>query len=294
LARQLIRDMQRAAERDAAATPGQASMTEAAGAMDQAGDKLGAEKADEANPPQNEALEKLDKARSELNEAIREAQEQVKAETLVQMERLLREMLEAQHEINRETVATFAKRRGGRYERAEQLKLRALADREGGVAADAAKAVEMLNTEGSTAVFPAVLGEVGRDMKAVQQMLGDRQAGPLTQTIADQIAANLADLLAALQDAMKRSGGGGGGGCGGGALIDIAAELRMLRLMQLHVNQRTVVLNAAATGGSVDDKQSRRRHQLLSDRQKRIRELTQQLQDKLQPAAEGEPDADAR
>jgi hypothetical protein len=89
---------------------------------------------------------------------------------------------------------------------------------------------------------------VAGDMKIVELRLGKTDPGTLTVKIENDIIATLQELVDALkkaaQDLKKQQGGGGGGGGGGKDqkqdLIDLVAELKLVRNMQQRVNQRTL------------------------------------------------------
>jgi len=286
--RQLVRDLE--------AAPGRSSVAVAAEAMNAASGSLGRERAGEANRQQRAALTALAKARGELLEAVRMAAEHVRAQMLAHLERSLRSMLAAQRQINRETVSISAMQRDGRYGRAEQLKLRALADRQAAQFVAAGKAADQLTDDGTTVVLPAALGDVRQDMSAAADLLGDREAGLPTQSIQQRIVTGLTDLLAVLQNNPSDPGDRKRDSEEGASrpLVDILAELKMLRSMQAQINRQTTEMNAACRGDPLDNEQSRLQHRRLGERQEQIRELTRRLRAKVLTAAHGGSDPDVR
>ncbi|HAU39207.1 MAG TPA: hypothetical protein DCX07_16025, partial [Phycisphaerales bacterium] len=178
------------------ATPGQASVSSAAGAMSKASGQLGESKSGDANASQNRAIEDLEKARRDLEDALAQEQEMAQAESLAKIDAMLERILKTQQGLSSQTKETFAKRLSdGEYARAEQIKLKELSDGEGRLRDDAAKVLEMLRKEGSTVVFPVVLEQVGKDLASVQNLLARREAGKLTQAMQQEIEKSLQELI---------------------------------------------------------------------------------------------------
>ncbi len=292
-AERLIEEMRRGEQTDGAVTPGQAAAAEARRSMAAAASEWAAGRAEQAAAEAAEAVEKLHQVSEALSAAVAEAAARAQGEMLAQIGRKLRAMLGAQRRINEETAAIHADRRGDAYDRAAQLQLRLLTDRQGAAAAEAQAVIDLLDDDGTTTVFPAAMGEIRADMTTVQQRLAARQTGPLTRAIGDQIVAGLTDLIAATQQPTSdgESGDRGENAESGGeatdpALVPPLAELKILRLMQLQINSRTIALNKAMDTGELDPDAASRQHILLGDRQLRVRTLTVELHAKATPTTE--------
>jgi hypothetical protein len=273
---------------DGTPSPGQPSAGEASQSMSQASQSLGQQQAGEANQQQQDAMKKLSDARKQLAQAIAEQESQAQTDTLVKMEALLRALLKTQVAINQETGQTFIKRRVDGYDRPEEQKLVELANRQGGSAEEITRIVGLLKKEGSSAVFPDVLEQVRLDMANVQGLLGAKQAGPLTQSVEAQVAQSLTELTDALQKEIarrqqeKESGPPMASSPGQPKLVPPLAELKMLRTLQRHINDRTVVLDGQISQGQVDKLAAEMQHRLLSDRQAKVAALMQKLVDQLE------------
>lgn len=269
-------------------TPGSQSVGQASESMGEAAESLGQQDSEQANEQQNQALEELQVAREQLERAIAEQERLAQADALARVEALLREVLRSQEEVNDATGEVYTQRVGDRYNRPEQLRLVELANRQGRNADEIDRVVGMIREEGTTAVFPTILERVGQDMRNVQQLLSEQQAGAVTQGAQEQIVQMLRELIDALQQERNRrqqqqqSGGGGGGGGGGGPLVPFTAELKMLRVLQQQVYDRTRQLDMESDDPQADREQLRRQHELLSDRQEYIEGLTRQLDQLLQ------------
>ncbi|HOF17947.1 MAG TPA: DUF4175 family protein [Phycisphaerae bacterium] len=277
------------------AAPGQASVSSAAGAMSEASGKLGEGKSGDANSSQNRAIEDLKKARRDLEDALAQEQEMAQAEALAKIDAMLERILKTQQGLSSQTKETFAKRPpDGEYARAEQIKLKELSDGEGRLRDDAAKVLEMLRKEGSTVVFPVVLEQVGKDLASVQDLLARREAGKLTQAMQQEIEKSLQELIDSIRKELstrrkKNQGGGGGpgggGGGGGGPLVQMDAELRMLRSMQLLVNSRTKTLDASKAENTAAPADLAAQHRELAERQQTLRKMAEAMVEKMKASA---------
>jgi len=284
--RQLAEKMGKSSESDRP-TPGKQSVAGAAGSMERASGELGRGNAGKASSAQGEAVDKLRKARRDLGEAIDQARDDVQTQTLVEIDAILTEILKAQQNITRGTAETFARRTGKTYERPQILKLAQLSDGEGQLAEKVGKVLKVVREEATTAVFPVILDETRGDLTNVQKLLAGKQAGPLPQSIQKEIEKNLEAMIASLrQEVRRRRAGGGrcpGGGGGKGPLIPMVAELKMLRALQMQINERTLTLDAQRRDRALAEVELRLQHRILADREGRLAEMTKELGKKLRP-----------
>src|SRR5262249_28405014 len=128
--------------------------------------------------------------------------------------------------------------------RAEDQKALELSDREHEIVRLAEKAIGMLRDEGSAVAFPEVFTQVRDDMMEVSRRLRKTDVGNMTVTIENDIIATLREMIEALKKARQENGKqppgkGGGGGPQNQKLIDLIAELKMIRSMQIRINNRT-------------------------------------------------------
>lgn len=283
-ARQLAKNMGPKSSDSGKPTPGQKSVSGAAGSMGQASGKLGQGKAGGANEDQKRAVKQLGDAERELAEAIDKARKDMQNEALTQIDQILRGVLEAQRKLTKDTTELHAGRKGEKYDRLELGKLADLSDGEGEQGEKVGKVLKMVKDEGTTAVFPLVLDETKAELANVQKLLAQKKAGPLTQSIQKEIEKNLEEMIEALQKEIRRRKGGGGSGRGGGGgkppLVPPVAELKMLRTLQRQINRRTLTLDAAKRGGSAAGIDMRLLHKIVSDREKRLADMTKTLNEK--------------
>ncbi|MBS3733981.1 MAG: hypothetical protein KGY99_03545 [Phycisphaerae bacterium] len=275
-----------------AAGPGQKSMKQAAGAMGKAGKQLGKSNAGGANARQKEALDAMKQARDALDEAIDDSREMMQAETLARVDRMLDVILRKQKSVSAETAGIHARRGEEGYGRPDQVALGELGNRQGALAGEIEHIAKMLAAEGTTVVFPAILGEVRADMTDASTRLTDRRAGPITQGMQAGIEQALRQMIDAIRkefaDRVKAGGGGAGaGGAGGGRrgkapLIPRVAELKLLLALQQDVNRRTGVLARQVKGGDVSDAQAAEAHEKLAARQKKVEKMTRDIAKSMQ------------
>ena len=280
-------------------TPGQtdveqagADMQQASGKLgDQSGGQSGSQRASDANADQRQAAEKLQKARDALAEAIAREEDMLEAQQLAAIDQMLKTILEGQKNISAATKDVRGQRGADGYERLQQLRLTELSRGEGRLADDVGKVGEILQEEGKTAVFPAVLAEVAKQLTLLQTRLADRQADLVTQGIQEDVELALAEMIASIREELAKrrkqdgeggeGGGKGGGGGSDGPLVPPVAELKMLWRLQKQIASRTTELDAGA--GEMTPEQLAARCQHLAERQERLQTMTLSLDAKLRP-----------
>jgi hypothetical protein len=151
-------------------------------------------------------------------------------------------------------------------------------------------------TEGSAIAFAEVFLQVRGDMSMVALRLRKTDTGAVTQTIENDIIATLREMIEALKKARKDNQNkpspksGQSGPPPDQRLIDMIAELKMIRSMQLRVNSRTEVYGkqyegeqapppVAASDAKVRDQYEMIQRELrdLADRQSKIEKVTSDI-----------------
>jgi hypothetical protein len=293
---QIAKDVNKLADRmksgqDKKPMPGQKSAGKAGQCAGSAAGKMGQCDAKGANKDQKEALEEMKKALEELDEEIAKLERRAKAEKLAKIEDRLEKILEEQKKCTTRTRKTYENRQQGKtpYDREAGQALLELSKSEGGLAEEVAAIRQLLIKEGSTVVFPEVLGDVKQDLSDVQKRLADRDPGPLTQTTQEEIETVLEELIDSVRKELSKGPGRkkGGGGKGGGQcnkkppLIPPLAELRMLRLQEVRIRRSTERLNEQATSGKLTAEQVAANTKKLADRQQRVIKLATEMAEKL-------------
>jgi hypothetical protein len=129
---------------------------------------------------------------------------------------------------------------------------------------------------------PQVLEQARDDMKKVQALLFKTEVGQFCQGLEEDIIAALKEIIEALKQAQQQLKDQKGQPPPPGAppdkrLIDILAELRMLRNLQVKVNKRTIDYSKLYTGEQADDMKLQEELQALALRQVKIEKATKDL-----------------
>ncbi|MBN1556341.1 MAG: hypothetical protein JXA11_16495 [Phycisphaerae bacterium] len=275
--------------RDGKSMPGQPSAVKAGQCSGKAGKCLSQSQCDAAgaNQQQNESAKNLQEALDALDEEIKKLERLSKAEKLASIAERLEKALERQKACTKQTRAAYDARAktDPPYDRPAQQKLAELATVEGDLAAEVESIRAMLKKEGTTVVFPAVLGDVKQDLLDVQKSLNEFDPGSLTRATQKDIEQTLEELLESVRKELSkgpgRGMGGGGGGCCKPPLIPPIAELRMLRMKQLRVNRNTKRLDELTRTGNLPDERRQTEHTKLTRRQEQVLELVRDIRAKM-------------
>jgi hypothetical protein len=204
-------------------------------------------------------------------------------------------MLQMQTEVYQATKTIdgiVQKSESKKPEKPEIQKSQVQADKENEIIFEANKTIEILRNEGSAVAFPRIFEEVVIDMGRIKERLNAANVGSDTQFIEQQVIDALKEMLEALkkaqQDLKQQSGMGmGGGGPQDQKLLDEIAELKMLRSLQIRVNDRTKRYGLAdikdqteknqGNGEQTDDPQRKVEYKDLSGRQIKIEEMARDI-----------------
>ena len=158
-------------------------------------------------------------------------------------------------------------------------------DKEGEIIHEADKAINLLQNEGSAVAFPAVFEEVRKDMLRVKERLHDANVGEDTQ----QIEQDIIEALTHMRDALKKAqqelgktppppGPPGSDQPQLQKLLDEIAELKMIRQLQVQVNDRTKRYGNKTPGAEQsDDPQLKKELRDLGERQEKIEVMVNSL-----------------
>ena len=264
----------------------------AAGEMKKAEGELGKGESGKPGGKQKKAVDELEKAREAVRKRMKEMEEEFQEDLLAQLEALLKKMLTAQRALNKGTQSVdhaITARKGQRL-RADELELKRLGEGQTAIAKDAVKAQGMLEADGSSMVLLSVMEDTHDLMANVAERLATFKSGSHTQGLEKDIERSLEDMLAAVQeerrrrDEMAQEAENGEGQEGQGQkqqkpLIQLSAELKMLKALQLRVNTRTLSLDGARPKlkpPEVTEQAAR-----LARRQARVGRMTRDLSNKL-------------
>ncbi len=209
------------------------------------------EKRADAGKNEEEAKEKLEAARKKLEDLLKQLREEEIERLLAALQARCQHMLNLQIIVRDGTVdldkaiQAYADKKATRAD--EQASL-ALSDKEHEIVQEAATAIRLIEADGSAVAFAEVFKQVYSDMQTVEARLRKTDVGVVTVTIENDIIATLKEMVEALKKARQENQAkqgqpkqGGGGMPQDQKLIDMIAELKMIRSMQIRVNNRTEV-----------------------------------------------------
>ncbi len=218
--------------------------------MSQAGQQMEQGEGEQAQEQQEKVLEDLQKAQKEVAEARKEAEAQLAMEQLAKIADTLAALHTREKAIKDETVRLeTARQEKGNWTRPQLASLRTAVETQAAVREETEKAKEVLT---SAPVFALTLTRAISNMERAAERLGERQADAETQAAEQAAIDRFAQLLDALksdpnnqQDEQNEQQQGEGGGQQGGPPRDgipPIAQLKMLRSLQIEINQRTTEL----------------------------------------------------
>ena len=265
-------------------SPGKKQVQDANQYQRQAEDKIKKEDKEDASKKQSQAIAKLEEARRRLEEILRQLREEEIERLLAKLEQRCRYMLEIQMEVYDGTVRVdkaIGTNPDKKASRAEEQRSLQLSDREEVIVVEANKAIHILEAEGTAVAFPQMFEQVRDDAKNVARRLGKADVGAVTQVIEQDIIAALKDMIEALKKAQADLKSGqsqpGQSQPQNQKLIDLLAELKMIRAMQVRVNSRTKVYAQKYTGEQASEPDIQKELGELAQRQLKIFDVTNNI-----------------
>ena len=264
--------------KDLGAAPAKAADTlgNAAQSMSLAEGRLAAANPADAQGLQDQAAHTMQSARDQLEQERQKVLDELQAQVRKQVIMSLTEMLDRQKSVDGATQAQVkaqgpATRNSSDIEQA-QKRVRLLAPAEDAIVRIADQTVELIEAAEFSVALPPALKEIRGRCAAVADALRDGVADqPLVQRQIN-IEQDLQDLLDTFKELAAQPGDPSKcRGCKGNK-NKLLAELKVLRLLQARVNQRTLALDARPKDAS-----SAREIAELRDRQQDIQMATQKI-----------------
>ena len=256
-----------------------------------------------ASEDQAKAVDKLKQAQKKLEELLKQLREEEIERLLAQLQGRCEKMLAMQIAVKDGTVALDKIITGNpdkKSSRAEDQKALELSDKEDEISKEANKALTLIEAEGSAVAFAEVFKQVLGDMNTTAGRLRRADVGEVTVAIENDIIDALKEMVAALKKARKDNQEpkppmppmppSSGGSPPDQKLIDMIAELKMIRSMQIRVNNRTTIYGKQIEGEQVpniskvaDAKEKekaigvRKEFKDLSTRQQKLSKVTEDI-----------------
>lgn len=253
--------------------------------MQQAEERLRKAQREGGVEEQEKALEELRQAKKELEEILRQLREEEIRRLLAVLEARFRKMLQMQREVYEGTVRLD---QVPEWERTYTHEIQAsrLSSRELEIVLEADRALALLQEDGTAVAFIEATTQVREDMEQVAERLAQAKVNQITQQIELDIIAALEEMIEALQKAQRerqQQPQGGQGQQGGQpqdpALVDLIAELKMIKAMQLRVNNRTERYRRLVQGDqSTEIPELQAALKKLAEQEQRIYKITRDIE----------------
>jgi hypothetical protein len=263
-------------------TPGREQLEEARQEMEKAIEDLQQKQPQKAGEKQDEALRKLIAAKEKLEEILRQLREEERGRRLAALEARFQRMLAMELKVYDGTVRLGKIPTEVREPRHRAL-ARDLASQQDEVDLEASKTLNLLREEGTAVAFKEAVEQMREDMRLASKRLAQEDAGDLTQAVEKDIIDALQEMIAALQKEMEKQEqqkpqeGQQPSQPQEPGLLDKIAELKMLKSLQVRVNQRTKRLGAIEPGEQAVDRDLLDQLRGLSERQARIQRAAYDL-----------------
>jgi hypothetical protein len=256
--------------------------------MREAQEQLEKSQRDESVEKQRQAEAKLREAIAELEKILRQMREEEVQRVLALLEGRFRKMLEMEMRVHEETIR-LGNTPPDERNRNTDIRASKLAFEQRKITTQADRALTLLREEGSSVAFPEVVEQMRDDMQEVDARLGATKVGLITQELEQEIIDTLEELIAALQKAQRDNEKQESQpqptqptSPGESALVDILAELKMVRSLQMRVNRRTqrysrLLENADDPVGQAADDDLRQAIGKLAEREADIQRITREI-----------------
>jgi hypothetical protein len=225
--------------------PGAADLGAALKSMSSAEQSLAAAAHAEAMKAQEAASLSLHAALDAVRQAIERLQARQRAEARLKLIEALKRMLEAQQAIHAETARADGLLAGEAVPRAVRLAVADLAARQEALGATADEALSLVRDDPTAIALPVALRQVKADIAASAALLRNGVTGAAVQSLQQEIEEALKAMIEALQGAEAARAApppqpkAQKGAPSRGMLVDVVAELKVLRAMEVGLKGRT-------------------------------------------------------
>lgn len=275
-------------------TPGKKNVQQAVPKQKAAAGQLKEYKPGKAKQDQQDAADQLEEAKKALEDALAQLRQQLQDEVLRALEERFGAMLEKQKELSARTkaadrLAQNAVTASGAPPAQVVTRATEIANGEHFLAAEAGDALKLLEEEGTSAAFPAVVELLREDLTRVAGRLEQTKTGRLTQELQADIEETLKDLIDALRRQIEMNQGQGGSCmCNGQpVLVPMSAELKLVMIKQKHVNRKTSEFDERVPEDEREAEDVRQEASEISRQQGFVEDLLRRMAIKMAKDAQG-------
>jgi hypothetical protein len=249
--------------------------------MEDAQTKLDDAKRRGAIEEQEKAIQELERAKAALEQVLRQLREEEIERMLAMLEARFRKMLQMEHEVHDGTVRLDSVPPPERTHNHE-IESSRLSGKQSEIIVEVDKAMLLLKEDGTAVALPAAVAQMREDMEQTAYRLGQVRVDRITQTIEEDILTALQEIVDALKQAQKeqskKPSRPGSSAQQGAPLIDILAELKMIRALQLRVNRRTERYSKLIVGEQAEKADLLDALRRLGQQQRQIHQITRDLE----------------
>ena len=266
-------------------TPGCESLQEAEKRMQQALEALQQQQREQALKEEDAAIEELQKAAEKLEEQLKQLREEEKEMMLASLEARFQRMLIVETQIHEGTTALVAVPQKDWLE-LSYGRCRELAQQQTELARECAQTVLLLREDGTSSAILLAAEDIQADMNSVAEWMQQSNVSELTISVQRDILESLKQLVETMQREMQQmqerqqqENQQQQQGQQQSPLVDLIAEIRMLRNLQLQVNRRTKRVDDLLEGAS-DSERATLLKQVseLAERQQKLFESAKDLE----------------
>ena len=217
--------------------------------MQEALEQLQDQEREKAVDNQDDAIAELEDAAKELEELLRQLREEEKEMVLAALEARFQRLLAQQTQIYEVTVSLAETRREEWLDTAIS-ECRDLAQTQATLTQECAQTTALLREDGTSVSILVAVEDIEVDMGTIAERLQDTKAGSLTQSLETDVIEGLKELIEATQKEMQEMKSKERQNAQQQQtqnkpppLVELMAELRILRSLQVRVNRRTKQVN---------------------------------------------------
>jgi hypothetical protein len=230
-----------------------------------------------ATEQQLQAIKDLELAKAELERVLRQLREEELERTLTQLAARFRKMLDLQTAVYDGTVKLDRVPEAQRTHDHE-IEAARLSRQESQIVDEVNKALLLLHEDGSSVAFPEAIEQMRDDMRQVTDRLAAIKVEKVTQGIEKDIIAALEETIAAFEqsrkDLEKKKTPPGQQPAAGQpdemSLVEKIAELKMIRSLQMRINNRTKTYGEMIQGDQAETPDLLKALDGLAERQQRV------------------------
>lgn len=266
-------------------TPGKEQLQKAQQQMQQALEAMQEQQRDQALKNEDQALQELREAEEKLEEQLRQLREEEKEMMLASLEARFQRLLIVQTQIHERTIS-LAEVPKDQWLDLAFARCREVAQEQTELARECAGTVALLQEDGTSSAILLAVEDIEADMNSAGEWLRDSDVSELTRSVQQDVIDALKQLVEVMQKEMQdmqqqqqQSQQQQGPNSQQSPLVELIAEIKVLRNLQLQVNQRTERVDRLLQTVPAERLEALRQQiSELSHRQERLLESARELQ----------------